>query len=439
MAVQTGEEDSSYDPYYSFIDRKTGERLFSDVSSLNALFFHNDDFVFFGGKLYRTEDKKIRYVLAEEITSFALNSEETMLAVGWRNGDVAVLDPLSGEEFFRATIEEHRDTKRQKSGEIVSLAFSNDSQRLAAAGRKLTVIDVPSRRVSDILDLGRGSRKVGDPETTSPAEIVFNAGDSRLLLTGRQGDEYIYSRARVHVLHATDLKRRRALVSSDFFDRIGKILPVYFNSDGTWAIVPADGRGTRADRLQLWDTQADQPFADIAPQAFDWRYRRRFVVPDFPKRHLGLGRFRRWHADEIVLDPWSVESIESANKKELPHDAKAWLETFVRVNPQNTYRGINGKALDLPSRKWRLSFSNNRIRQLHDLSTGATYPPKVEKLTYQQAQKLDKIAVPETCWGLAGVEANAFSSDGSRLLVYSRRIEPTTNTSSRCMKCRREN
>jgi len=51
VAAVTGEEDSSYDPYYSFIDRKIGERLFSDVSSLNALFFHNDDFVFYGGKV----------------------------------------------------------------------------------------------------------------------------------------------------------------------------------------------------------------------------------------------------------------------------------------------------------------------------------------------------------------------------------------------------
>ena len=148
MAVQTGEEDPSYAPYYSFIDRKTGERLFSDVSSLNALFFHNDDFVFYGGKVYRTEDKEICYALSGDIASFALNSEETMLAVGWRNGDVAVLDPLSGEEFFRATIEEHHDTKRQKSGDIVSLAFSNDSKRLVAVGRKLTLIDVPSQTVS---------------------------------------------------------------------------------------------------------------------------------------------------------------------------------------------------------------------------------------------------------------------------------------------------
>ena len=421
MAVQTGEEDSSYDPYYSFIHRKTGERLFSDVPSLNALFFHNDAFVFHGGRVYRTEGREIRYALAGGITSFALNSEETMLAVGWHNGEVAVLDPLSGEEFFRAKIEEHHDTKRQKSGDIVSLAFSNDSKRLAAVGRKLTLIDVPSQTVSDVLHLGRGSREVAGPETTSPAEIAFNADDSRLLLTGRQGDEYIYSRARVHVLHATDLKRRRALVSPDFFDRIQKILPVYFNSDGTWAIVPADGRGSRADRLQLWDTRADHPFANIAPHVFDWWYRRRFIVPDFPKRHLGSGCFRRWHSDEIVLDPWSVESIESANEKELPHDAKAWLETFVRVNPQNRYRGINGPALDLPSRKWRLRFTNNRIRRLHDLSTGATYPPRVEELNHEQAQELDKIDVPESCWGLAGVEANAFFSDGSRLLVYSRR------------------
>lgn len=49
----------------------------------------------------------------------------------------------------------------------------------------ITVIDIPSQAVSDVLHLGRGSREVGGPETTSPAEIVFNADDSRLLLTGR--------------------------------------------------------------------------------------------------------------------------------------------------------------------------------------------------------------------------------------------------------------
>lgn len=133
------------------------------------------------------------------------------------------------------------------------------------------------------------------------------------------------------------------------------------------------------------------------------------------------GHFRNWYADEIVMDPWSIESIELADERELSNDAKEWLETFVRVNPQNTYRGINGKALDFPSKQRRVSFFGNRIRQLCSLSTGEIYPPDAAEFTYQLARELDAIDVPQTCWGLASVEGNAFSPDGSRLLVYCQR------------------
>lgn len=422
MIVQTGEEDSSFEPYLSFIDRKTGRRLFSDVRSSDALFFHNDNCVFFGESVYRTRDGTVLFTLEQGITAFAMNSDETLLAAGWRNGQVAVLDPISGEEFFRLTIEERIDTQRHKSGDIVSLAFSEDSAALAAVGRKLTVIDVPSQTVSDVLHLGRGSREVAAPETTSPANIAFNADGSRLLLTGGQGREYIYWRAKTHVLHSTDLGRRRALVSPDYFDRRSTILPVYFNSDGGWAMVPNDGLGWRGDQLELWDTEAAEPVVDIS-HAFQWHYRRRFVVPDWPKRHLGLGHFRAWYRDELILHPWSMDSLESSEDTELPEGARRWLGAFAQAGPRNTSRFINGRTLYFPAKQWLLRFSNNRIQQLWDLSTGEILAPDPAQLTAQQRRELDAIEVPETCWELAGVEGNAFSPDGSYLLVYCRRHE----------------
>jgi hypothetical protein len=150
MIVQTGEEDTSYEPYYSFIHRKTGERLFSDVSSRKALFFHDDDYVLYREKVYRTADGEALYTLEPGVTASALNPDETLLAVGWRNGQVAVLDPLSGEERFRVTVEKHIDAQWQKSGDVVSLAFSADSAALAAVGRKLTLIDLPSQAAIEI-------------------------------------------------------------------------------------------------------------------------------------------------------------------------------------------------------------------------------------------------------------------------------------------------
>jgi hypothetical protein len=282
----------------------------------------------------------------------------------------------------------------------------------------LTVIDVPSQTIVNVLHLGPRSREVAAPETTPPAEIVFNADGSRLLLTIRQGDEYGYSRAKVHILHSTDLGRRRALVSPDDFDRVRNILPVYFNSDGTWAIVPHDGRGRRSDSLQLWDTDAKQPIVDISPMTFQWNRHRYPSVPDFPKRHLGLGHVRSWCADRLVVHPWSIASIESSNDKELPDGAKEWLETYIHASPHNTSRSINGRTLDFPARQWVLRFSNNRIQQLYDLSTGEIYPPDSTQLTTQQARELDAIDVPKACWELASVEGNAYSPDGSRLLVH---------------------
>lgn len=420
LILQTGEQDSSLAPFYSFIHRRSGERLFSDVSSADALFFHNDDYVLFGGSVYRTKDKAVCYALAPGITSFALNRSETGLAIGWRNGEVAVVDPVSGKQQFRTTVEEYRDTPRQESGAVMSLAFTEDSKQLAAVGRKLTLVDIPSQTVADVLHLGPGGREIGTPERTAPARVTFNADGSRLLLTSRQSDEYIYSREKALVVWSEDLKRRRHLSSQDYFDRVSNTSPVYFSANGAWAIVPHDGRGARASQLQLWDTVTREPIADIAPQAFRWNYRRRFVVPDFPRRHLGLGRFRNWYADEIVFDPWSIESLEAASGKRLPPEARQWLENFVQTNPHSTSRYVNGITLDFPARQWKLRFDNNRIQRLYDLSTGTAYPADITELSAEQAAELDAIEVPASCWGLASVYGIAFSPDGARLLVSCR-------------------
>jgi WD40 repeat protein len=420
MIVQTGEEDTSYIPYYSFIHRKTGERLFTDVSSRDALFFHNDDYVLYREKVYRTADGEVLYTLESGVTASSLNPDETLLAVGWRNGQVAVLDPLSGEDCFRVTVEKHIDAQWQKSGDVVSLAFSADSAALAAVGRKLTLIDIPSRAVSSVLDLGPGSREVGKPTTTSPAEITFNADASRLLLTGVQGDEYIYARPKAFVFQSADIRRYRALGSPDYFDRLQTIPPVYFNSDAAWALLPQDGRGRLASVLQLWSTEAEQPLVEIRPQVFQ-RYRQDYVVPDSPKRHLGLGRFRGWRPGELVLYPWSIDSIQAGSPVDLPDAARQWLQTFVHASHSHTVRHTNGLTLDFPERQWVLSFSNNRVSRLWDLSTGETYPSDSAELTAERVGELDATDIPETCWGLAGIVGNAFSPDGSRLLLSSRR------------------
>lgn len=414
MIVQTGEEDSSYEPYYSFINRKTGKRLFSDVSSSDALFFHNDDYVYCAGSVCRTENGAIPYALAEGITAVALNSDETMFAVGWQNGKVAVLDPMSGGELFRLTVEQHVDNRSQKCGDIVSLAFSSDSKRLAAVGRKLTVIDVPSQTISQVLHLGRGSRDTGDRETTSPAEIAFSADGSRLLLTIRRRIPYYSRPPRALVLQSADLRQRRHLCSPHSFSR-----PIYFSSDCAWAIVPTSGRG-----LQLWNTDAEEPIVELQREAFQLFYHEDSVVPDFPNRHPYLGRLLRSRTDELIMYPWTIEFIESNADTKLPEGAKDWLATWVSANPQNTSSSHNMRTLDFPPRQWLLRVTNRRIHQLYDLVTKEVHPPNATQYTPQPWRVRDRRGVPEVCWGSVNYRASAFSPDGSHLLVCCGKHEP---------------
>ena len=69
--------------------------------------------------------------------AIALNSDETMLAIGWHSGHVAVLDPLSGKELFRLAVDENIEGKQRKVGDVVALSLF---KRLSAAcGRKQQV------------------------------------------------------------------------------------------------------------------------------------------------------------------------------------------------------------------------------------------------------------------------------------------------------------
>ncbi|MDV7397904.1 hypothetical protein RZS08_41270, partial [Arthrospira platensis SPKY1] len=74
-------------------------------------------------------------------------------------------------------------------------------------------------------------------------------------------------------------------------------------------------------------------------------------------------------------------------------------------------------------KQWVLSFFNNRVLQLWDLSTGEPYPPDLPPLTGELVRELDAIEIPETCWGLSS-RAVAFSPDGSRLLAYRHSYKP---------------
>ncbi len=421
MILVTGEVEESYNPLYSVVDRQTGERLFSDIESPDVLFFHGDDFVYHDGTVYRTADGEAVFSPAPGVTAFALSSDESLLAVGWREGDVAVFDAATGKESFRVAFDEPIEYYPHKSSEVVSIAFSDDSSALAVAGRKLKVIDTSSHATSAVRDLDYEERQVRGPQTTLPIQVAFNADGSRLLLTERQVGHFLHSRDNAVVLRSTDLEQLRALTSDDFFERLGAIEPARFSPDGAWAMMPNGRRGSQLGSLRLWDTAAEEPIAEIQ-HGYD-RYSRggRFNVPDFPKRHLGLGRDARWHADEIVMYPWWSDYVKSRKHTTIPDSARYWLDSFARVHPQRTNWRSSSGVLYHPARQWLLRHDmNGAFKELHDLSTGAVVSAPLEEMEKIIAKRLRSrraIGVPESCWLWSSVVGATFSPDGSRLLV----------------------
>ncbi len=418
MILITGEVEDSYAPLYSVVERQTERRLFSNIASPDVLLFHDDDYVYHDGAVYQTDDGKSLFSLAPGITSFALSAHESLLAVGWGDGQVAVVNALTGAEAFRVRVEKAIDTDRQQSGEVVSLAFSKDGAALAAVGRKLTLVDIATHAVSAATDLGPGIQSVGKPETTPQAHVAFNADGSRLLLTAERSEEYNHAWAKAVVFRSTGLEQLRALSSDDFSRRLGATEPARFSPDGAWAMAPNGRRGSQVGPLQLWDTEAAEPIPEV-PRGLDWYYRSgKFDVPDFPKRHIGLGRDPRWHANEVVMYPWWRDYFKPGEAITIPDGAQDWLDSMVRVNPQKTYRLSNGMSLYFPAKQWVLRFgAYDWIQELHDLSTGVILSPALELPKDRQAYARGTNGLPKTCWGLSHVKGVAFSPDGSLLLV----------------------
>ncbi len=286
MIIQTGEKDTSLEPYYSLINRQTEGRLLADVASANALFFHEDQYVVSGESVYRTSDGTRLYSLAEGVTAVAINADQSMLAVGLQSGSVDVVEPLSGKLLFRLAAKEPIDSQKRKRSEIVALAFAKDSKRLAVVGSKLTLMDIPSHSIVNKLDIGTKIYNEG--------QVAFNEDGSRLLVT--MGNS-------VCMHQASDLKHLGQFCSPDYHAPEG-MRPVCFSPDGKYAIVPKLGKDYQPDQLRLWDTETGQSIVDISYLEFQWTYRYARDFHDAP--HLGLGFFRNWNAHNFVLHPGTV-------------------------------------------------------------------------------------------------------------------------------------
>ena len=407
MIIQTGEMDTSYEPLYSLINRQTEGRLLENVASAKALFFHEDQYVVSGESVVRTSDGRRLYSLAAGVTAVAINADQSMLAVGLQSGSVDVVEPLSGKSLFRLAAKEPIDSKKRTHGQIIALAFSKDSKRLAVVGSKLTLMDIPSHSIVSKLDIGTKIHGEG--------HVAFNEDGSRLLVTMRHSSESGPTSVCVH--QASDLKQLKQLAqfcSPDYLAPEG-MRPVCFSPDGKYAIVPKLGNDYQPDQLRLWDTDTGQSIADISHLEFQWNYREARDFRDKPKRYLGLGYFRNWSAQDFVLDPGTVEAIASRSPSQITASGQRWLKSFVRVSPAFASWHVNERTLHHPERQWVLQFKNYAIDQLVDLSTGKIYPqnglPNV-----QETRQLDSGGVPETIWG-GRPYAMAFSPEGSRLLM----------------------
>lgn len=403
MIIQTGEKDTSLEPYYSLINRQTEGRLLENVASANALFFHADQYVVSGENVYRTSDGRRLYSLAEGVTAVAITADQSMLAVGSHSGSVDVLEPLSGKLLFRLAAKEPVDSRKRTRGQIIALTFSKDSKRLAVVGSKLTLMDIPSHSIVSKLDFGTKIHSEGN--------VAFNADGSRLLVTMR--DSFEWGPTSVSVHQASDLKQLGQFCSPDYHAPEG-MRPVCFSPDGKYAIVPKKGNDYQPDQLRLWDTETNQSIAEISHLEFQWTYRAS-GFRDAQRRDLGLGRFRNWNSHDFVLHPGTVEAIASRSPSQLTESGRRWLKSFVRVSPSFASWHINGSTLHHPEKQWVLRFKNYVIDQLVDLSTGKIYPEN-GRPNVQAIRPIDSEGLPETCWGCRP-SAIAFSPDGFRLLM----------------------